>query len=228
MNLSILCVTKGEECVLPLLHKLEMDALCLSAEFVLVADGEEAHRDLSHGGFDRLGKGSNIPIVHSKGYIESVLDEAIEHTNGKYILRIDDDESISAPMLDWLAGRKYESFDNWTFPRAHLWGDEKSYIVNSPLWPDYQTRLSARDKSGNRLAIHAPSPYGIGEIAPCPILHHKFLVRDYEDRKRILDGYESKQEGAGSGDFLPFSFPAVLSNLEFEPISKAYERALIV
>jgi glycosyltransferase involved in cell wall biosynthesis len=204
-----------------------MDALCLSAEFVLVADGEEAHRNLSHGGFDRLGKGTNIPLVHSQGYIESVLDEAIEHTSGKYILRIDDDESISNPMFRWVVDREYESADNWTFPRAHLWGDEANYIVNSPLWPDSQTRLSIRAKAGGRLAIHAPSPHGAGEIAPCPILHHKFLVRDYEDRKRILDGYESKQRGAGSGDFLPFSFPTVLPDLKFEPISKAYERAAL-
>lgn len=211
-DLSILCVTRAEECVLPLLHKLRVDTLDLSAEFVLIADGEEAHYTLSHNGFDRLSKGSNIPIVHSKGYIESVLDEAIEFTRGNYILRIDDDESLSTPLLKWLASGQYRTHDNWTFPRANLWGDEEHYIANPPLWPDYQTRLSIRSKSGGRLAIHAPSPYGAGEIASCPILHHKFLVRTFDDRKRILDQYESMQEGAGSG-FIPFSLPETMDRL---------------
>lgn len=222
LNLSILCVTKAEDCVLDLLHKLEMDALYLSAEFVLVADGEEAHRKLTHSGFDRLAKGSNIPIVHSKGYIESVLDEAVEYTTRDYILRIDDDESTSPPMLEWLLSGVWASHDNWTFPRAHLWGDDGHYISNSPLWPDYQTRLSVKAKSGGRLAIHAPSPYGAGEIAPVPILHHKFLVRSYQDRVRILDGYEHMQEGAGKG-FISFSLPESVGVVETKSLSEAYE-----
>lgn len=226
LNLSIICVTKAEDCVLDLLHKLEMDAIYLSAEFVLVADGEESHRKLTHSGFDRLTKGVNTPVVHSKGYIESVLDEALKYTTRDYILRIDDDESISKPMLKWLASGVWASHDNWTFPRAHLWGDETHYIADSPLWPDYQTRLSTKAKSGQRLAIHAPSPHGAGEIAPCHILHHKFLVRSYEDRVRILDGYESMQEGAGK-DFISFSVPERVGVVEARPLTEAFEKAAL-
>lgn len=217
IELSILCVTKAESCILPLLHRLESSAIDLSAEFVLVADGEQAHYDLTHGGFGGLDKGSNIPIVYSKGYIESILDEAISYCNGQYILRIDDDESISPSMFNWLLNGYYVLHDHWKFARAHLWQDEQHYITSLPLWQDHQTRLSIKSKSGSRYGIHAGSPYGGGTLAPAPIYHHKFLVKSREERQAIVDRYESLQSGAGS-NFIVFSLPETLGDLDIKLI----------
>lgn len=212
-DLSILCITRAEECVLPLLYKLRVDTLDLgrSAEFVLIADGEQAHYTLSHNDFDSLSKGSNIPIVRSQGYIESVLDEALDFTSGKYILRMDDDESISPSMFKWLASGQYTQHDHWKFSRVHLYGDESHYITNPPLYPDHQTRLSIRSKSGGRHTVHCGSPYGGGELAPVPIYHHKFLVKSMETRQEIVDRYERLQAGAGV-NFISFSLPEQCDN----------------
>jgi hypothetical protein len=146
-----------------------------------------------------------LPIA-SQGYIESVLDEALTACRGEYILRLDDDETLSPRAVRWLGDGGYREADHWKWPRAHLWGSPARYIPAAPLWPDWQTRLSVREKAGGRGVIHAGSPFGGGEEAPGAILHWKFLVRDRASRRAILDRYETIQPGAGTG-FLPFHLP---------------------
>lgn len=142
--------------------------------------------------------------LHSEGYIESVLDEAVAACDAGYVLRMDDDERISAPMVRWLADGDYRTNDHWAFPRMHLWPDEAHYITNAPLWPDLQTRLSVKAKAAGRSRIHAGSPFGTGRIAECVIEHHKFLARPLAERERLVEHYERLQSGAGE-QFAGFS-----------------------
>lgn len=147
-----------------------------------------------------------VTYVRSGGYIESVLDEAVAMCSEGYILRMDDDETVSPAMRDWLAACRYHKADHWTFPRMHLWPDEQHYITNQPLYPDWQTRLSVKAKSGKRPVVHQPSPFGLGQIAEVPIMHHKFLVRDLAEREALLEHYERLSPGAGR-NFEVFSVP---------------------
>ena len=221
-SLSILCVSKGELCAISLLRKLKFDAIEIGAEFVLVADGQEARKRLSQ---ELRGSRYYFPssVVNSNGSIESVLDEAISFTDSEYILRVDDDESISPAMLAWLARREYEKDSHWMFPRLNLWQDAEHYISTPPLYPDYQTRLSTREKSGGRYALHCGSPYGGGTLAPVSLHHHKFLTKSREERQAIADRYERLQVGAGV-DFMCFSVPETLgSKLTIKHISEAGE-----
>lgn len=201
-DLSLLCVTRADACVRPLLAEMYADAQALGAEFVLVADGDDAARLLTVQG---------LPVaatVNAWGYLESILDDAIDHCHGTYILRLDDDESIDDAFTSWLAVQAYHTSPVWRFPRRHLWQSPNRYIVSPPLWPDYQTRLTISAFAGGRRIVHDASPFGPGVTAPVAIDHFKFLIRDYADRKSIADRYENLRVGAGHGlKFRAFNLP---------------------
>lgn len=147
------------------------------------------------------------------GCLEAVLDVAVSSCPGSYILRLDDDEKATPELEQWLAAREFLADDHWAFPRLNLWPGEDSYITSHGLYPDLQTRLSTKAKSGGRHRIHAGSPFGTGRVAPCAIEHHKFLRRSFDERERLLDRYEALQPGAGR-DFVAFSIPETLDNLQ--------------
>lgn len=197
-TLSILCVSRLEPEVCDLLSRLYDQSVTIGAEFVLVVDVSE---DKSSFTYDL----SHLPpitgFVKSSGYIESVLDEALTYTHGEYILRIDDDESLSEGLVDWLKREQYRSHDHWRFPRPHLWQDEDHYLTSLYLYPDYQTRLSVRSKSGGRTSLHARSPFGSGVLAPYLIYHHRFLVRSVEQRRETARKYELLEKGEMGENF---------------------------
>lgn len=218
-DLSILCVTKAEECVLPLLRQLAEDSKTIGAEFILVADGREAsirlnRMEVTTGDLPLIGL-ARVFETETKGYIESVLDACINLTTGRYVLRIDDDETLPPPLVEWLRAGGYKRAEHWKFNRAHLiletpkQEEETRVITSPPLWPDHQTRLSIRDKSFGRTHIHCGSPHGGGDLCPYPIIHHKFVIKSRERREEIVKRYEGVQPGAGSG-FRYFSLPELI------------------
>lgn len=150
--------------------------------------------------FDDLAATLDCELVEYDGTraraIEDVLDDAIAECQDGYILRLDDDELPSPGMVEWLRGCAYETADHWCFPRLHLWRDIHHYIPTPPLYPDLQTRLSIREKSGGRSRVHDGSPFGSGERAPVAIEHHKFLVRRREEREALLNEYRRLRHDA--------------------------------
>lgn len=213
-DLSILCVTKAEgRGICNLLGQLAFAASELGAEFSIGADGSDAMATICRTG-PLWGHDFRLFAVQSKGYVESALDDAIAHTDRHYVLRIDDDESISPAMLGWLKAGAYRTAEHWQFSRQHMWDlcwgpyrDGDGCLMTPHLWPDYQTRLSVRDKAGGRAGVHAPSPHGGGEIAPVSIVHWKYVVRTREDRRRIAQTYDAYSPGYGTGNMKPFSLP---------------------
>jgi len=202
MRLSILCVTRGDDAVLPFIDRMCRDALDLGAEILVCVDGEPTRVLLALVGSRQLHR------VQSAGYIESVLDEAVAYCRGEYVLRLDDDERISPALLGWLNGEHYLGADHWAFPRANLWGDSGSVLVNPPLWPDLQTRLSIKPKAGGRYGVHDGSPFGTGRVAPAVIEHHKYLIKGRAEREAQAARYDALRAGAGTSDpFWPFMVP---------------------
>jgi predicted O-methyltransferase YrrM len=191
--LSILCVTGGEPHAARFLQEMAILAGRCGAELVLAADGVRARENI-----DGMQIAARVLTVHSAGYLESVLDDALGSCAGDHILRLDDDERASPAMAQWLADGSYRAADHWKFSRAHLWPDETRHITSLPLWPDHQTRLSRRELAGGRRSIHAGSPYGGGQLAPVTIEHHKFLVRDEAQRRAIAARYDRILPGAGT------------------------------
>lgn len=212
MTLSILCVTRGDNAAFPFLRELAEDADHMGAEFVLVVDGTSTWPMLS---FLPEAGDWQLRRVQSAGYIESVLDEAIGYCDGDYVLRLDDDERISPALLAWLEGRHYEAADHWAFPRANLWGDAESVLVNPPLWPDLQTRLSIKAKAGGRHGVHDGSPFGTGRIAPAVIEHHKYLIKSREVREAQAHGYDALRPGAGTD---PAMWPYMVPEAAYERV----------
>lgn len=186
-SLSLLCVSKGEPFAARFRQEFYDLAQHLGAEAIWLTDGIH---------------------VHSLGYLESVLDEAITFTHGEYILRLDDDETVDHAMADWLATGLWMTDPIWKFPRRNLWKDAQHYLVTYPLWPDEQTRLTRRDLAGDRKPIHAGCPHGGGAVGVGAILHWSFLVKPYVRRVEISEKYDQIQEGAGtSPGMLPFTRP---------------------
>lgn len=191
-DLTILCVTAWRPYALTILHEHAALARDLDATMVRV-DGRGA------------------------GYIEKVLDDAIAACPDGYILRLDDDETVTPELSKWLAEGGYRDAQHWAFPRLHLYPDAEHHITTEPLWPDLQTRLSLKRFSGGRPGVHQGSPYGTGEIGPAGIVHHKFLCRSLAERRACVDRYESIRPGAGR-DFAVFSVPEDFPNLKWEPL----------
>jgi hypothetical protein len=197
-DLSILCVSRGEEYARPFLNAMHDLKEILKAELIVLLDRRQVGRSLNGWVFQGH--------VESAGYIESVLDEALKYCTREYVLRLDDDERCSKGMVEWLAAAQYEEGQHWKFERAHLWGDTQHVLMTPHLWPDYQTRLSWRQYAGGRSTIHEGSPHGGGVPAHCAIEHWKFLVRTLEERREIVTRYDAIQPGAGSR-FRAFSCP---------------------
>ena len=198
MSLSVLCVTKLEPHAARFLYIMQDLASALDAQFVVAVDGDV--------GEQRPACDVLVP-VKSAGFLESVLEIGINACSGDYVLRLDDDEMASQAMFDWLVQRAYEAEDHWKFSRVHLWGDDESVLMTPHLFPDHQTRLSIKAKSGGRHSVHAGSPFGGGVEAPVYLEHHKFLVRSCEDRLRIAKTYDQQAPGYGTGMMKPFSLP---------------------
>lgn len=193
-DLTVLCVTAGGSYGWEFISEMEELADDLVASFVEY-DGSEAT------------------------HLEQILDDAVAKCDDGYILRLDDDERVSNGMYQWLLAHRYEEADHWAFPRANLYPDEE-HRAGGILWPDLQTRLSVKEKSGGRNRIHVGSPFGTGEVAPVVIEHHKFLVRPLMDRIAQAREYERILVGAGrSKEYGPFQTPELYS-WEFVPYSE--------
>jgi predicted O-methyltransferase YrrM len=158
----------------------------LGAEFVVGVD--RAQFEMTN---------AQVIPVESRGYQEDVQDELIPQCAGEYILRLDDDETVSPVLERWLADGVYRMDTNWNFARAWLYQSPYQYIRSAPHWPDCQTRLSVACMAGGRRGLHQMSPFGMGRAGPGALLHHKLLVRSQIDREVLLNHYDARQHGAG-------------------------------
>jgi hypothetical protein len=201
-DITILCVTNGNGNHIPIfLEQMRRNADVLDAYLLIGTDGEHGYRAAIDANADM------IAPVRSNGYLESILDIVMDQVKTQYVLRLDDDEKLSPDLLAWLKQGKYKKFEIITFPRANMWGDEQHFLSEYPWWMDEQTRLGKTELMTGRSEIHQGNPYGAGIIVPYVLEHHKFLVRSYEERRRIAEQYEQVKSGAGLGEYLPYNLP---------------------
>ena len=201
-NLSIICMTKGDDSRAGLLLWMAETAEGLGAEMVLGVEGEGKAPDF-------FGLPVKVFPIQTKGYVEGALNQLASHAHGKWVLRLDDDESISPAMFDWLQKRKYLDCPAWAFPTAALWGDEEHFITTPPLWPDTHVRLTSWHMSMDWPDEPHGKPKWVSQakVAPVAIRHHKYLVKSRDERLEIAKGYETKLRGGGLGRRLAFNLP---------------------
>jgi hypothetical protein len=157
-------------------------------------------------------KADKVFSVCCKTTVEDVLILAFRQCETEWVLRLDDDETLSLQALSWLykwlqppSQRSAKAMKAIAFHRANLWGGESLRLAEPGLYPDVQVRLVRRDHE-NRTRLHEGLDCDL--VAPVDLLHYKFLIRSYEDRVKIADAYESTWKGAGYGpDYMKFNLP---------------------
>ncbi len=201
--ISLVCVTKGEPHAPYFLNEMHNFCVKHNAEFIVGGDGDK--------GYQMAQLFGDVAVqVHSEGYLESVIDEVLAKANFEWVLRLDDDETMSPAMEEWIVGRSWKDASEtiYSFPTAWLWGDRNHFITVPPFVGDFHPRFTRKDSSmGVERVPHAGNIHGLGTIVPVLHLHHKFLVKDYEKRYEIACRYESLREGAGFGLHRPFTLP---------------------
>lgn len=193
MTLSILCVTNNEH---PQAGRfvtyMRWMATAAKAELVLGLDRcPDAY-------FRKMG--DKVLDLEADKLQEDVLDQAIAACSGDWVLRLDDDEKCSRILQGWIVAGYYlnTGHDLYAFPRIYLYPDEWQYIANDGMYPDLQTRLGKKELMYGCNYVHAGNPHGTGCVVPYAIEHHKLLLRDLADRRKIAARYEALRPGAGS------------------------------
>jgi hypothetical protein len=196
VTLSILCVTMAEPHARQFVVWMKYLALTIGAEFVLGLDGEVARKS----SILSLANTAIDTPAHDVPLQEMVSDLCVNACHGDWILRLDDDECVSPALEKWLASKAYENGTEGTysFPRVYLYPDASHYLTNPGIYPDLQTRLGRRENMLGVTYIHAGNPHGPGRVLPYAIEHHKLLVKDFDERKRIAARYEAIRSGAGT------------------------------
>jgi hypothetical protein len=172
--------------VQPFLEHFAACAEVIGAEFVLAV-----HSPTVPAFIDRVPADTVVHIRREAPVLEGVLDDALPATTGRYVLRMDDDEMISTPMIEWLRKGLYLRQDSWFLTRFALWPD-RSHVITAPcaFFPDFQVRLTTRAKFSRPPWIHAPAAHPAWR-APHYIEHHAFLVKTKEERRAMTAYYHS-------------------------------------
>lgn len=194
MTLSILCVTNNEYNAQPFILRMHTLATALGAELVLGLDREKAQKA-------KWRKLANVALDLTANTLqEDVLDKAISACSGEWVLRLDDDETVSLALEGWLRIRAYEDCGAslYSFPRVYLYPDAEHILCNNGIYPDLQTRLGKKDWMYGFNTVHSGNPHGPGTTVPYAIEHHKLIARTLEQRQTIADRYESIRPGAGT------------------------------
>jgi hypothetical protein len=194
MSLSILCVTNNEHpgttWFICRMHAL---ASKLGAELVLGLDREKAQsapwRSLANKAID----------LTANNLQEDVLDQAISACSSEWVLRLDDDETVSLALENWLKTGNYQTGNLYAFPRVYLYpADTNHFLANPGMWPDLQTRLGRKELMMGCNTVHAGNPNGTGQVVPYALEHHNLLVKTLEERRALAAHYEAIRPGAGS------------------------------
>lgn len=196
MSLSILVFTRGDVFAARFLGEFKELAKRLDALYVIAGDGEQGAR-LAHKFADVIFR------VDANGLQETQIANVAKQIPTDWTLKFDDDETVSDAMRDWLLTREWLSGQDkvFSFPYAWLWGDENHFITSSPFWTDPHARLMPTkyfyDWGTN---VHASNPHGEGKIIPVAHKHHKFLVKDFDERRQVAKRYDGFMQGAGTGE----------------------------
>jgi len=203
-DMTILCVSTLEDRAFPFFKKMREHADYLGAEFFLVGDcpTEEAYEKLLE--ISSMNIAHRLMMVKSKGYIESVLTSVYEDVKTTWAMRLDDDEEMSSGLVQWIKDRKHMQSKKWQVPTMNLYSPQE-YFVEKPLFPDIHLRLSTWKTHPKVSRVH--DGFALAPLCPYSILHHKFVIKPYEERIKIAERYDLISEGAGTGTHLPFNLP---------------------
>jgi len=188
VTITVLCVTQAALRIRPFLQEIADLAFTLGGQMVFGAHGEQAREFL--GNHWEHANAHDVMVPVEGGYLEQMLPTVLEACKGDYVLRLDDDERCSPEMVAWLVSGAWTVQDSWFFSRYHLWPDVDHVITSSPFFPDFQQRLTTREKAGRGTKIHAGSKWPAYR-APVYMEHHNFLVKTKEERRAMTAKYHT-------------------------------------
>jgi hypothetical protein len=168
-------------------------------EIVFVWDGEVPDVD----------KEFHCPVKHISrdldGDFAAQRNAALKAASSDWVLFLDADERLTSGMWSSLpnlmAAAEVAGVNSIFFPRRTFYPDEQHVLAGYGLWPDLQLRLFRRSENLRFVnPVHEKlkglkGPFGV--VANGPILHYNRLLKDDEDVRRKLAGFDD----AGGGDF---------------------------
>ncbi len=196
MTLSICAITGGKPYAEQFLARFRELANTLGTEFVIAGDGERG-MEMAQRFAD-----TTLPVTVPGAMAEAVYAPLARACKGDWVLRLDDDESCSEAMNDWLVSREWERGTEtvYSFPYAWLWGDENHFLVSPPFWVDPHARLTSREYLTQwQVRVHGAGPGTGGTIVPVAHCHHGLLVKSLVERQEIALRYDALKPGAGTG-----------------------------
>lgn len=154
------------------------------------------------------------------GSYESVLNEIAAECEGDWILYGHDDElwtpAFRAALPGMLGGFATVDAPEYVFPRRHIVRSDKRggacrWIIDAPLWPDWQIRLRSRAawlaRPWPRRVHSTPEAQPGWQYANVPIWHLKFAVKPVALRAARLAVWEQLWSEASSAHYRSFSLP---------------------
>jgi hypothetical protein len=170
--------------------------------------------------------------------VESLLFSALPAVHAEWILRFDDDEAPSGPLVHWidrhLAGvtepavgfsRRWVRFDT----AGRLQGSSCVHM-HGRTQPDWQFRLFRPAAVRLIQDIHTPG-FAVERYALAPeeacVHHFSWIVRSRDERRARIEDYERQSPGAGA-NFTEFYLPEERdpSFYNFTPVSDFRVEAL--
>jgi hypothetical protein len=189
MALSVCCLTSNPARAAAVLSGVRG----VADEIVVAVDVSAGEQDLAP--LERVADG--LFRIELEGFPEQAVGWLREQCSADWLLRLDDDEVVSAGLLEQLpelmaAG---DVVQYW-LARRWLYGDPGRWLEEWPWFPDFQGRLLRNDAQlwfpglcHSNVAFRAPARY-----LEDGLYHLVHLLCDYRERERKVERYLAIEE----------------------------------
>jgi glycosyltransferase involved in cell wall biosynthesis len=208
MKLSaVVAIKNSAERLPPLLNQLAM----LADELVAIVDADSTdNSEVIARSYTEHVYGIQSHSRFNESLFAAFRSEVWKRCSGDWILRIDDDETLSPAWSREQLNRLMErrEITHYYFPRRWLVVGGHVFLCNAPWYPDFQLRLMRNIPSivDEPISLHRPGKIAgqMGFVTGLPIYHWNLLVYDRRQREQKVAESDRIDPATPSGQFYLF------------------------